>query len=124
LAKTLEPYIDYWRRHQEKMRCRRQHLTHEAFLALDKIKRTLVNQYGAQRIIVFGSLAKGQFREGSDIDVAVTGISRRDFFQACAAVNRETEAWVDLKPWEDLEEHFRERILATGIVIYAGDDAN
>jgi predicted nucleotidyltransferase len=120
----LEPYIEYWRCRREKLRCRDQRLTQEAFLALDKIKNTLVNQFGAQRIIVFGSLAKGRFREGSDIDVAVEGIPHGQFFQALTAVNRETESWVDLKPWEDLDTHFRQRILTTGKIIYAGDDGN
>jgi predicted nucleotidyltransferase len=115
----MEKYLEYWRSRREKLHQRHQRLEREALLTVDKIKHTLINQFGARRIILFGSLAKGRFREGSDIDVAVEGIPVADFFQALAAVNSQTRAWVDLKPWEDLEDHFRERILTTGIIIYA-----
>lgn len=120
----MELYLDYWRSRREKIRQRQKRLAAEALLAVDKIKTTLIHQFGARRIILFGSLTKGRFREGSDIDVVVAGIPPGEFFPALAAVNREAEAWVDLKPWEDLDEHFRQRILATGIIIYAGDDGN
>lgn len=93
-------------------------------MAVDGIKKMLVQQFGARRIILFGSLAKGRFQEGSDIDLAAEGIAPGEFFQALAAANRTTAAWVDLKPWEELEPHFRQRILSTGMIIYARDDCN
>ena len=32
---------------------------------------------GAERVVLFGSLADGRFRQGSDIDLAVGGLSER-----------------------------------------------
>jgi predicted nucleotidyltransferase len=32
---------------------------------------------GARRVVLFGSLAAGRFREGSDIDLAVSGLPER-----------------------------------------------
>ena len=37
--------------------------------------------YGAQKIILFGSRAKGTATEGSDIDIAVSGVASSDIFE-------------------------------------------
>ena len=37
--------------------------------------------YGAQKIILFGSRAKGTATERSDIDIAVSGVASRDIFE-------------------------------------------
>ncbi|OGG44062.1 MAG: hypothetical protein A3F84_28065 [Candidatus Handelsmanbacteria bacterium RIFCSPLOWO2_12_FULL_64_10] len=42
-----------------------------------------------------------------------------DYFAALAAVNRLTHLWVDLKPLEDLDPHFRQCVLTTGERVYA-----
>lgn len=67
--------------------------------------------------MVFGSLVQERFGEDSDIDLAVAGIDKADFFAALAAVNAHSKWWIDLKPIESLEPRFKERVLATGRVI-------
>ena len=37
--------------------------------------------YGAQKIILFGSGAKGTATERSDIDIAVSGVASSDIFE-------------------------------------------
>lgn len=37
--------------------------------------------YGAQKIILFGSRAKGTATERSDIDIAVSGVASSDIFE-------------------------------------------
>jgi predicted nucleotidyltransferase len=37
---------------------------------------------GAREVYLFGSVAKGRLREGSDIDLAVAGLPPRVFFRA------------------------------------------
>ena len=37
--------------------------------------------YGAQKIILFGSRAKGTATESSDIDIAVSGVASSDIFE-------------------------------------------
>jgi predicted nucleotidyltransferase len=50
--------------------------------------RVLREQFGATRVVVFGSLAHNLwYSERSDIDIAVWGIAPEDFFQAVADVN-------------------------------------
>lgn len=62
---------------------------------IEKIRSVIANDPRIERIILFGSRAKGTFREGSDIDLAVDGteIGTRD-----AAKWRE-ELEEQLFPW-------------------------
>ena len=41
--------------------------------ALDKIKSVLFSIEGVEQAILYGSRAKGNFKEGSDIDLTVKG---------------------------------------------------
>ncbi|PSN20156.1 hypothetical protein C7271_03630 [filamentous cyanobacterium CCP5] len=79
----------------------------------------LRREFGATRIIVFGSLLSDRFGDDSDIDLAVEGIPKERYFEAVARVNEFSDRWVDLKPLEDLDTHFRQRALATGVEIDA-----
>jgi len=92
---------------------------------LAAIIEVLTRQYGVRRVILFGSLRKGRFVEESDIDLAVEGLRRADFYEALGAVNRLSRWWVDLKPLEDLEPFFRERVLREGEQLFPrGEDTD
>lgn len=52
---------------------------HEVLDGLRKMKPDLARQYGVSRIGVFGSAARGQMRDDSDIDVVVE-LSNPDLF--------------------------------------------
>jgi len=41
--------------------------------ALDKIKAVLFSMQGVEQVILYGSRAKGNYKEGSDIDLTVKG---------------------------------------------------
>ena len=41
--------------------------------ALDKIKKVLFSVKGVEQVVLYGSRAKGNYREGSDIDLTVKG---------------------------------------------------
>ncbi len=112
---VTQAHVDYWRERQSENR----QFAARARAALDPIIQVLVARFGARRIILFGSLAGGRFTAQSDIDLAVEGIAREEFFAALAEVNRCSPTWVDLKPLEDLEPRFRERVLSTGECVYA-----
>jgi len=61
----------------------------------------LVRDWGARRVVLFGSLATGGFRASSDIDLVVEGLAPATFFHACAAVDRLAgDLLVDLVPLE------------------------
>jgi len=112
-----QKHIDYWRARmaESDLQCRA--MEQEAWCQVKQAVALLKEQFGATKAIVFGSLVRNRFGEDSDIDLAVAGIKKTDFFQALSAVNDHNQRWIDLKPLEDLEPHFRERVLATGKVI-------
>ncbi len=79
----------------------------------------ILKSYGAKRIILFGSLCRpGKFHARSDIDLAASGIPSEKVIRAGADLMMALEWPVDLKPWEDLSEFFREMILKRGEVLY------
>ena len=119
---TQEKYIHYWCRCRDEQHAQNQQLALLARADLQQIVACLVREFGATQIILFGSLARGRFTEGSDIDLAVEGIPPSEYFAALAAVNDLTSLWVDLKPLEALIPHFRRRVLETGELIYAKDN--
>lgn len=107
-----------WKKRREDRRLRSRSLAEEAREDLRRVVQVLVQQYGVKRIILFGSLTRGRFVPGSDIDLAVEGLRSADFYEAMAAVNRLTPLWVDLKPLEDLEPFFKKQVLRDGEVLF------
>ena len=113
--------VEHWLKRQQAQAELNRSLTSAARAILDKIVSLLVQKYGVRRIILFGSLARGQFDADSDIDLAVEGLAKSDYFAALSATSDLADRWVDIKPLEELEEHFKERVLATGECLYAQD---
>lgn len=111
-------HLDYWIKQQKQQQLEDQIRTEQARTEVQAIVKVLTEQFSIKKIILFGSLVRGKFHENSDIDLAVEGVPKRDYFTAVAIANNLTSRWVDLKPLEDLEPHFRERVLATGECIY------
>lgn len=56
---------------------------------------------GAREVYLFGSAAKGELREGSDIDLAVSGLPPEAFLKAMGAARRVLRRPLDLV---DLDE--------------------
>lgn len=118
---NIKTYTDYWKQRQVEQNLYNQKIAKEARKNLGKIVDLLVNKFQAKKIILFGSLAKGDFHQDSDIDLAVEGINPADYFTALAEVNSLSDRAVDLKPLEALESHFLQRVLETGECLYASD---
>lgn len=114
----VDKYRRYWQEHNRRQQVQRSALAAEARSQAAQIADLLVEQFNATQVVLFGSLVRQRFTEVSDIDLAVAGIEPGRFFEALAAVNQVTNRWVDLKPLEDLEPHFYQRVMATGEVMY------
>jgi predicted nucleotidyltransferase len=110
----MAQYVAHWQRRLAAQQATADRLAQQARAEAQQIAQMLREHFGATRIILFGSLTKGNFSLGSDIDLAVAGLPKADFFLALAEANALAHTWVDLKPLEDLHPHFRERVLATG----------
>ncbi|WP_124977414.1 nucleotidyltransferase family protein [Aphanothece sacrum] len=115
------PYLDYWQKRQQEQQLRHQKIAQKARENLVPIIDYLIQNFKIKRIILFGSLVKGNFCESSDIDLAVEGIPSAQYFQVLAKVNFMSDRAIDLKPLESLDTHFLNRVLQTGECLYASD---
>lgn len=75
----------------------------------------LRQRYGAGRIALFGSLAAGHCHEGSDIDLAASGIAPTRYFAALADLMGLFNGPVDLVRLEEAPKSLAERIDAEGV---------
>lgn len=79
----------------------------------------LKSKYGVRRVLLVGSLARGDARPGSDIDLAVEGLGQADLFRAGAELEREARGFeVDLVPLEDASFDFRLAAEREGIELF------
>ena len=83
----------------------------------------LCQRYGVNTLAVFGSVARGEDRPDSDIDLLVT-FSRRVSLLRLVALERELsqllEREVDLQTEAALSPYIRDQILRERRIIYAG----
>jgi uncharacterized protein len=76
--------------------------------------RMLKEKYGAKRVVLFGSLARGDCWKGFDVDLAVEGVER-DFFGAWADVERLIDRKVDLIDLKNATPLLLKRLKQDGI---------
>lgn len=112
------PFVTYWKQQQTLLEHQNRQAAHRARRDLEPIVQLLRERYRVQHIILFGSLAKGQFTTRSDIDLAVAGLAPANFFTALADANQLSQFKVDLKPLEKLHPHFYHRVLSQGETLY------
>jgi len=80
----------------------------------------IVKRYHPTRIIQWGSLlSPGQFKEYSDIDLAVEGITEAEiFFKLLGDAMQLTRFPLDIVQMEKIEPEFAESIMQKGKVVY------
>ncbi|MGQ9826339.1 MAG: nucleotidyltransferase family protein [Chloroflexus sp.] len=93
------------------------HLPPDILDDVEKAKSILVH-HGAQRIILYGSLARGDYRLGSDIDLCVEGIPDNEYFRTVAECLMEIDRPVSVIDLKDIKGYFREVVLREGEVVY------
>jgi hypothetical protein len=74
----------------------------------------LRGRYGAGRVLLFGSLALDTCHAASDVDLAVTGLRREDYFRALGELMEVFGAPVDLVELETAPPSLVERVEAEG----------
>ncbi|MCK4260526.1 MAG: nucleotidyltransferase domain-containing protein [Halanaerobiales bacterium] len=82
-----------------------------------KLAIEILKDEGCTEIYLFGSLAEGDFREDSDIDLAVKGCPRDRFFHVLGKLLLELNHKVDLINL-DGRDPFAEYLIAEGGLIY------
>jgi len=82
------------------------------------VVRELVKRFGARRVVLFGSVARGDMHKKTDIDLAVWGIPPKDFYRAVAFAGGYDNEWkIDLVDAEDCRESLKKSILKDGVGI-------
>lgn len=78
----------------------------------------LAAEFGASRVVLFGSVARGDGGPGSDIDLLVDGIASARWFEAVArAMDLVTCGDVDLVPADKVHAHVAARVREEGKVL-------
>ena len=78
----------------------------------------IARKYNAQKVILFGSRARGNFKEKSDIDLAVQG---GDFIRFMLDVNEETSTLLKfdiINLDEEIQGELRKAIKKEGRIVY------
>lgn len=88
----------------------------EATSVARSIAKELIERFGAKKVILFGSLARGGYTRWSDIDLAAWGIPPVDFFKAVSFATGFSKIWkVDLVDGGDCSNGLQQVILKEGI---------
>lgn len=76
----------------------------------------ILTEAGCAQVFLFGALARGEVREGTDIDLAVQGCPRGSFFPLYGRLLLELEHPVDLVSL-DVQEPFSQHLQEEGGLI-------
>ena len=88
--------------------------------ALDKIKTVLFSMQGVEQVILYGSRAKGNYKEGSDIDLTIKGnLTFDDLIKMSVNLDDLNLPWkIDLSLYNQIEnKELLEHIDRVGVVI-------
>lgn len=115
----FDSYIRAWRKRWAEQRRADAEAARDAREVAESLARHLRDEYGARRVILLGSLARGEFRGGSDIDLAAEGIPDEQFFRAGADLEASAGGFhVDLVPIESANSAFLADLARDGIVLH------
>jgi predicted nucleotidyltransferase len=103
-------YRDRWAKERAEAEARASSLRQVAASLADSCR-----EYGASRVRLFGSAAKGATRPGGDIDLAVEGVPPARFLDLYGALLLASAVSVDLVDMADCPDGLRERIDREGI---------
>lgn len=80
---------------------------------LIELKPVLKDRYGIEEFAVFGSYARGEENENSDIDITITKIKKVDYFNRVHAkyfLEEQLEKRVDLGYFDSIRNFLKKRI--------------
>lgn len=83
-----------------------------------RIVTAILLKYGVQRIVLYGSLARGDYHANSDIDICVFGLADKYYFRALAECLMQSETSVSIIDFNSVHGKLRENILVEGNTIY------
>ena len=96
---------------------RTRHLRKDALNEAKRLSSLLRRHYEFEALYLYGSVLTDRFGFHSDIDMAIKGMRVEVFFKAYAILIKESKYEIDLKPFEELTDELREKVLSGGIRI-------
>ncbi len=112
---TIEEMAANWRRRANAVQSRVDDRARRVRDLLPAVKQLLTDRYGARRVVLFGSFARGDSRESSDVDIAVEGLDGARYFTAMSELSGLLASPVDLVELESAQPSLRERIAFEGV---------
>ena len=101
----------------------------EIFEAIAKYQEKVIRELKPRKIILFGSFARGDFNEGSDVDLIVMGDWHQDFLDRIKVLLDMNQFGLPLEPVGYTEQEFEQmanegnrfvsEVIATGKVVYS-----
>lgn len=87
---------------------------------LKKIVEQVLQHCNPKKIVLFGSRARGDYREKSDYDISVSGINESNYAEVLNAIddNDYTLRKIDLLKYENLNEEYQNSVNTEGITLY------
>ncbi len=113
----IAQYAQNWRALTRARRERAQPVITRIQRQLVAVARLLADEFGATRVVLFGSHARGDATEASDIDLLVYGIPLRELVSATDRARTLLGVHVDLIPADFTESVIREPAEAEGRVL-------
>lgn len=112
-------YVEGWKRKWAADEAAARARSAVAWERCERIRDLLRDVFGARRVVVTGSLARGEFRTGSDVDIAIEGVSDDQFFAASAEAQRVAgDLPLDVVPMEAGSEAYLTELRAIGVVLH------
>jgi hypothetical protein len=116
-----DPYLEAWRARARAADARATAWRAERLPEAKQAARALVEQLGARRVLLFGSMARGSATPESDIDLWVEGLPEGAFVDAVSLARQFiTATEVDVVRAEWARASVRERVLREGVVLHGG----
>jgi predicted nucleotidyltransferase len=115
MAVTIEEMAAHWRRREAERKARADARSAGIRARLAAAKQLLVDRYGARRVVLFGSFARGDTTERSDVDLAVAGLDPAGYFTAIADLTGLLDTPVDLVELERAPPSLLARIELEGV---------
>ena len=88
---------------------------------INKLVDIIISEVDVEKIAIFGSMARGDFTQSSDIDVALFGVDRGNIMLVRDRLNEELNTLrdIDLVVFEELKnDALKSKILKEGVVVY------
>lgn len=110
---------DFLRKKEERREAECRELWQRAAADAEAVKRHIIERYNPRRILQWGSVLRPEyFREFSDIDFAVEGVSGEVFWEMYRTAEELTRFPLHLLHWEFVPEYYQRHLLLMGKVVY------